>query len=52
MQLLKWIKSLFVGASYQDSLDRFIASKHPTSPSEVEYWIQQYDKRNNGGWAL
>ena len=51
MQLLKWIKSLFVGASYQDSVDYFIASKRPTSATEVEYWIRVYDQKQKG-WAL
>lgn len=50
MQLLKWIKSLFVEASYQDSLDSFIASKRPTSPCEVEHWIRVYDQKKE--WSL
>ena len=51
MQLLKWIKSLFTEASYQDSIDYFIASKHPTSAAEVEHWIRVYDQTQKG-WAL
>ena len=52
MQLLKWIKSLFGASSYQDDLDSFITSKHPSTTAEVEHWIQQYSKRNHSGWAL
>lgn len=52
MQLLKWIKSLFVGQSYQDSLEYFVSSKRPTTTAEVEYWIQYYDQHKNSSWAL
>jgi hypothetical protein len=45
MTLLKWIKSLFGGSTYQAELDRYIAAKHPTSVGEVEHWIRQYDNR-------
>lgn len=51
MQLLKWIKSLFIEASYQDSVEHFVASKHPTTTAEVEYWIRVYDQRQKE-WAL
>jgi len=50
MKLLQWIKSLFAAPSYQDQLDSFVASKHPTTTSEVEHWIREYD--NHRGWAL
>lgn len=50
MQLLKWIKSLFSEVTYKDSLETFVASKHPTNTAEVEYWIRVYDQRKE--WAL
>jgi hypothetical protein len=50
MQLLQWIKSLFAARSYQDQLDSYITSKHPTTTAEVEHWIRQYDSRQ--GWSL
>lgn len=50
MQLLQWIKSLFAAQSYQDQLDSYIASKHPTTTVEVEHWIREFDTRK--GWAL
>lgn len=51
MQLLNWIKSLFGGKSYQDSLEYFVASKRPTSTAEVEYWIQYYEQHKDQIWA-
>ena len=51
MQLLQWIKSLFSGVSYQDSLDYFISSKNPCSTAEVEYWIQYYEQHKDQIWA-
>jgi hypothetical protein len=51
MTFLKWIKSLFAEKSYQDNLDNFIASKNPTSPGEVEYWIRQYDSKISKGFV-
>jgi hypothetical protein len=50
MQLLQWIKSLFTASSYQDELDVYVTSKHPTTTAEVEHWIRQYDSRK--GWSL
>lgn len=50
MKLLQWITSLFAAQSYQDQLDTYIASKHPTTTAEVEHWIRQYDTRKE--WAL
>jgi len=49
MKLLQWIKSLFAAQSYQDQLDRYIASKNPANTAEVEHWIRQYGQR---GWQL
>lgn len=50
MSIFTWLKRLFAGQSYQDSLELYIASKHPTSPGEVEHWIREYDQHK--GWAL
>ena len=52
MQLLNWIKSLFVVPSYQDSLEHFVASKRPSTPTEVEYWIRHYDQHTAKDWVL
>lgn len=31
----------------QHSLDRWIESKHPTSPADVEFWIKEFDRRHS-----
>jgi len=49
--LFGWIKSLFEDKSYQDSVEYYVASKHPQSTSEVEYWIRHYDQHRKE-WAL
>lgn len=51
MKFLEWIKSLFTDVSYQDDVDTFVTSKHPTTTAEVEYWIRVYDQRQRE-WAL
>jgi len=51
MQLLQWIKSLFAERSYQTSVEHYVTSKNPTTPSEVEYWIRQYDQHQKD-WSL
>jgi len=52
--MLKWIKSLFNNATYQDSVEYYVTSKQPKSTAEVEYWVQHYSyhKHNNGGWTI
>ena len=36
---------------HQNDLDRYIASKNPTTTAEVEHWQREYDKRQNSqGW--
>ena len=52
MQIWKWIKSLFAGASYEDNLEYFINSKKPRNGTEVEYWISFYHMKNGEGIAL
>lgn len=49
--ILGWIKSLFQPRRYQDSVECYVASKHPTTTAEVEYWIREYDTRRHD-WAL
>ena len=39
--------------SRQNELDRYIASKNPTTSSEVDYWAKEFDRRQtNQGWPL
>ena len=49
--ILEWAKSLLQTRSYQDSVEYYVASKHPKSTAEVEYWIREYDTRRKD-WAL
>jgi hypothetical protein len=51
-RIFTWLKGLIVEQSYHDCVERYVASKHPTSAGEVEYWIRQFDYHTrNGGWA-
>lgn len=47
-KLLKWLTE----PTYQHSLDAFVASKNPSTTTEVEYWINYYDKHVAKEWAL
>ena len=48
MKFLKWIKSLFKEASYQDNIEAYILSKHPKSAAEIELWIRHYNHNSAG----
>ena len=52
MNLLQWIKNLFMTPSYQDDIEYYVASKQPKTTAEVEYWIQHYIQRKDKGWSL
>jgi len=52
VQIWKWIKSLFAGASYEDNLEYFINSKKPRNGTGVKYWIRVYNMKNGEGIAL
>lgn len=51
MKFFKWIKSLLQDTSRRDSIENFVASKHPKTTAEVEHWIQVYENKQRG-WAL
>ena len=51
MNLIQWIKNLFITSSYQDDIEYYVASKQPKSTAEVEYWIRHYNQ-NRKEWAL
>ncbi len=50
-KILQWVKSLFQERSYQDSVEHYVASKHPKSTAEVEFWIREYDQRRQE-WVI
>ena len=35
---------------YMSELDRYISSKHPQSPAEIEHWVKQFDLQQQKGW--
>ncbi len=43
--LIEKIKRAFEPTTYGDELEHFVASHHPTTVTDVEYWINQYDRR-------
>ena len=45
-KLLERLAEMFPGQDYQSRLENYIASKHPQSVGDVEYWQRQYDSRN------
>ncbi len=46
--IIAWFTQLFA-QDYQSQLERYIASRAPTSIAEVEYLERQYSKSNRGG---
>ena len=43
--LIDKLSSAFEPTSYRDELTRFVESNHPSTVADVEYWIDQYDRR-------
>lgn len=39
------IKRAFEPATYGQELEQFVASHNPSTVADVEYWIDQYDRR-------
>jgi hypothetical protein len=38
--------------SDQAELDRYIASKHPSTAAEVDHWVREYDRKQSGSsWS-
>lgn len=49
-EIFTFLKFFSKDTSQQD-VDRYIASKAPTSPGEVDYWLRQYEfVKSNKGW--
>lgn len=46
--IIAWLTQLSE-KNYQSQLERYIASRAPTSVAEVEYLERQYSKINRGG---
>ena len=43
--LIDAVKSAFTPQSEQETLDAYIAAQHPTSVYDVEYWMNEYDRK-------
>lgn len=43
--IIQSLQKLFIGPTEQETLDAFIAAQRPTSVCDVEYWINQYDRK-------
>lgn len=43
--LIEKIKKSFKPTTYGEELENFVASHNPVTPADVEYWIEQYDRR-------
>jgi hypothetical protein len=53
--MFKKLKELLQGVltqdSYRSGLERYIASKRPTNPAELEYVIRSYDRQVGGRYG-
>lgn len=45
----QWIKSLF-DTSESKAVEKFLNSKNPNNPAEVEHWLRVYQNTNKG-WS-
>jgi hypothetical protein len=41
-RIFAWLKQAF-STRQMTALERFVASKNPQSPQEIEFWISEYD---------
>lgn len=53
--MLKKLKKLLQGvvtkSTHQSELERFITSKNPTSPAEIEHWVKAFDRNGGRGYG-
>ena len=45
MFAIKWVQTL-LKLQHQNEVERYIISKNPKTPGDVEYWLQQYYYEN------
>jgi hypothetical protein len=43
--LIEKIKKSFKPTTYGEELETFVVSHNPSTSADVEYWITQYDRR-------
>ena len=51
LQFFKRLINRITANDYQQNIESYVASKHPKSTVEVEYWIQQYHY-NRDRWFI
>lgn len=49
LSLLERLAEMFPKQQYQSNLDRYISSRHPQSPADVEHFTKEYEYRNSRG---
>lgn len=47
--MIKCIKKLLSGYSYQQELEKYVTSNYPKSTYDVEVLVKQYERANSGG---
>ena len=50
-RIQKMLESFKHANTYMSDLDKYITSKYPQSPAEIEHWIKEYDHQQKG-WSL
>ena len=57
VQIINYIRQIFkqldTSSTYGNELEQYIVSKNPQSTYDVEYWTNQFDKKQNErGWLI
>ena len=45
--LISYLLSFFEGNSYQSRLDSYIANRHVTDASQLEYYVREFERNQN-----
>ncbi len=51
VKIAAMIRNMFTPTTRTDELEKYLASKHPQTAEDVEYYIRQFD-REMGGRAV
>jgi hypothetical protein len=43
-RIVERLKEIFAEPNYQNNLEQFVASRHPTTAAEVEHWVKVYER--------
>lgn len=50
LTLLKHFVQMFPKQDYQSELDRYITSKNPKTPADIDYLMRLFEYKNQRGW--